>query len=111
MAIKVIKVGEVSGTNIVALRRAGDFAAILTNFENVSQPAEECNWQIALVLGEREVMINLAQFISSSDYIRSNTEPIFFSAERGTLVFFRGRFFLPERPICTEAEARSYFAG
>jgi hypothetical protein len=48
------------------------------------------------------VTIDLARFISSSDYIRSNTEPIFFRSQ--TLVFFRGRVFMPERPIYTEED-------
>jgi hypothetical protein len=113
MAIKVKKVGEVAGTTIVPLGgKALDFLSILTNFEGVSQPADECDWQVPIVIGEgsaaREVVIDIATFISASDYIRSNTQPIFFSAKttkgNQSLIFFRGRFFLPERPIYTEAD-------
>lgn len=40
MVIKVIKVAEVAGSTIVPLgSKVGDLAAILTNFEPVSQPA------------------------------------------------------------------------
>lgn len=107
MAIKVIKVGEIAGTTIVPLgSKPGDFAAILTNLEDASEPADECQWQIALTVrlkdGDREVMVDLSRFISASDYIKSQNEPIFFSQYH--LVFFRGRFFLPERPIYTEAD-------
>jgi hypothetical protein len=112
MTIKVRKVGEVSGTTIVPAGKAvPDFWIMLTNFEDASQPADECQWQIAINIGKgadaREVMIDLARFISSADFIKSNKQPIFFSgkSDQGsqTLIFFRGRFFL-SRPIYTEAD-------
>src|SRR6476659_1051822 len=103
MAIKVIKVGEVCGTNVVPHgNKAGEFASILTNLKSARQPAHECRWQIAINIGKgaaaREVMIDLEPFISSLDYIKSKNEPVFFSGKTNsgsqTLVFFRGRFFL-----------------
>lgn len=116
MAIKVIRVGQVSGTNVVPLGSkfctVGDFASMLTHFEAVSQPADECQWKIELVVGDgaaaRSVTIDLVPFISSSDYGKSNMEPIFIrtnSTKTGqSLIFFREQFFLPERPIYTEAD-------
>jgi hypothetical protein len=65
--------------------KAGDLACILANFEEVSQPADECRWQIALVIGKgakaREVMIDLASFISWSD-TSSQKRSQYFSAPR-----------------------------
>ncbi len=116
MAIKVTKVGEVSGTNVVPLGSkfftVGDFASILTNLEAADQPADECQWQIELIIGDgavaRSVTIELVPFISSSDYSKSNMEPIFIgtNSTKGSqaLLFFRKQFFLPERPIYTEAD-------
>lgn len=114
MAINVIKVGEVAGNIIFPVggtTAVTDFAGMLVNFEPAGQPADECRWQFACVIGEaaaaREVIVDLAPFISSSDYVKSKTEPIFFSRETAVgvpLVFFRGRFFFPERAIYTEAD-------
>jgi hypothetical protein len=116
MTIKVAKVGQVLGTNIVPLKSSfstvGDFASILTNFQTSSQPADECRWQIELVVGDgtaaHNLTIDLDPFISSSDYSKSTKEPIFIgpnsTGESRSLIFFRGSFFLPERPIYTEAD-------
>src|SRR5690242_8717640 len=103
MAIKVTKVGGVSGTIIApsAGKRTVDFTAILTNFEGVSEPADQCNWQLPLVIGEganaREVLIDLALFVSKPDYVKSKSEPIFLDGKTITngscsLIFFRDRF-------------------
>jgi hypothetical protein len=113
MAIRTRKVGEVCGAEIVVIGSgASDFAVILTNFEDVSDPADECRWLIELVIGAgadaRRVKIDIARFISASDYAKSNTEPILLSAQstqgKNDVVFFRGRFFLPERAVYSEAD-------
>lgn len=65
-----------------------------------------------MIIGEgtaaRAVKIDLATFISSSDYSKSNKEPILLNVESDKanpiLIFFRRRFFLPERPMYTEED-------
>jgi hypothetical protein len=117
MAIKIRKVGEVCGTNIVVVgsgKAVSEFLGILTSFEDVSEPADECRWQIEPVIGQgdqaRKVVIGLGRFISKADYAKSKAEPILLSCKthQGShdLAFFRGRFFLPERPLYTEADKR-----
>lgn len=118
MAIKVSKVAEVSGTNVVPsatkLSTIGEVVSILTHLEAADQPEDECRWQIDLTIGDgpnaRGLTIDLEPFLSPSDYKKSSNEPIFFSTnsgkERRTLIFFRGLFFLSERPIYTETDKK-----
>jgi hypothetical protein len=55
MALKVSKAGEITGENIVCT--SDDLAQMLTNFE--TDEADGPQWQTHLVIGDREVVVEL----------------------------------------------------
>lgn len=106
MVLKVSKVGELAGEMLVCT--STDFVAILTNMEPAAEPGPQ--WQMPLVIGEgaqeREIVIDLAPFVSERDFERSHQEPIIVEkpSSRPQILLFRGRFVLSSRKPITPAE-------
>ncbi|MFI5142474.1 MAG: HNH endonuclease [Thermoanaerobaculales bacterium] len=100
MPIKVTLVAEIVEHEIILSRQSkhkpGDIVEILTNLEPVKDPRDE-RWTLELFVGsgkqQRLFHLPLPCLISTHD---SLDNPLFFG--NGSLVYFRDRLFMPERP-------------
>lgn len=109
MVLKITKVAELVGSEIVASIKPGvrfnQFASLLTEFETIDPDGPQ--WHLSISIGEgsnkRNVMIALANFVTVDQFQKSHSVPITFTTEP-SLVLFRNRFFLTERKIRTSSE-------
>jgi len=101
MPIKVTTVADIVEGEVVYRRQSkfklGDLASILTNLGPASDPRDDKGWTIELVTGsgpaERHWHCPLPPVINKHD---SPDSPLFLA--NGSLVYFRDRLFMPERP-------------
>jgi restriction system protein len=117
--IEVMKAGFVAGTEFVNTNTSPiDIARILTNFLPVENCALQCWWQIQVLIGEgksaRSVMLDLASFISVSEYEQSRSCAVFVAHDQpitypentpnGRLIYYRETLFLVSRPCKNKVE-------
>lgn len=104
MPLRVKNMAHLAGNEIVITGDSpGDFAAILTSFEPVQELGP--NWTLDLIIGEgvsaRQVLIELAVFLTHEDFQKSSNEPVLFESQSPTpgavniFALFRNRFFMP----------------
>ena len=108
MALRITKVAELVEMEIVFSVRsgqniAGEFVVALTNLEDAVPPGPR--WTFSLAIGDgadkRDVEIELAGFLTPTQYEESKAEPLTVTP---VLTIFRNRFFLSERICRTTAE-------
>ncbi|MBS0272981.1 MAG: HNH endonuclease [Proteobacteria bacterium] len=109
MVLRIAKVAEVVGSELVPLAKLGprlnELATIITSLESADPQGPI--WNLELVIGagttERKVTIKLAGFLTPDQYHKSQHEPFIIITEPA-LIIFRNRVFLSERKIRTDTE-------